>query len=100
VLRLILNYAEDRKTAFRLAAHWSNPARRPKKLRTGRGHRPWEEVERDAYRKHWRIGTLERMLFETFDSTGQRGGDVAAMIRQQYFRGEIAVAQEKTGERV
>jgi integrase len=100
VLRLILNYAEDRKTAFRLPAHWSNPARRPKKLRAGRGHRPWEEAERDAYRKCWRIGTLERVLFEIFDSTGQRGGDVAPMIRQQYFKGDIAVTQEKTGERV
>jgi integrase len=99
VLRLILNYAEDRKQTFHLPAHWSNPARRPKKLRTGKGHRPWEEVEREAYRKHWPIGTLERVLFEVFDSTGQRGSDVAPMVRQQYFRGEIAVAQ-KTGERV
>lgn len=45
VLRLILSYAEDRKASFHLPAHWSNPARRPKKLRTGPGHRPWEEVE-------------------------------------------------------
>jgi integrase len=100
VLRLILSYAEDRKQTFHLPAHWSNPARRPKKLRTGQGHRPWEEVEREAYRKRWPIGTLERVLFEVFDSTGQRGGDVAPMVRQQYYRGEIAVAQEKTGERV
>jgi integrase len=100
VLRLLLSYAEDRKRSFRLPDHWSNPARRPKKLRTGRGHRPWEEVERETFRKRWPIGTLERALFETFDSTGQRGGDVAPMIRQQYFRGDIAVAQKKTGERV
>ena len=40
------------------------------------------------------------MLFEAFLNTGQRGGDIAPMIRQQYFRGEIAVAQEKTRERV
>jgi hypothetical protein len=72
VLRLILNFAEDRKQTFHLAAHWSNPARRPKKLKTGRGHRPWEEVEREAYRKRWSIGTLERVLFEMFDGTGQR----------------------------
>ena len=100
VLRLILNYAEDRKQTFHLPLHWSNPARRPKKLKTGRGHRPWEEVERDAYRKRWPIGTLERVLFEIFDGTGQRGSDVAPMVRQQYYKGEIAVAQEKTGERV
>jgi integrase len=100
VLRLILSYAEDRKTTFRLPPHWSNPARRPKKLRTGQGHRPWEEVEIAAYRKRWRIETLERVLFESFLNTGQRGGDVGPMIRQQYFKGDIAVAQEKTNERV
>ena len=100
VLRLILTYAEDRKGAFRLPPHWTNPARRPKKLRTGDGHRPWEEAEIAAYRKHWQIGTLARVLFEAFLNTGQRGGDIAPMIRQQYFQGEIAVAQEKTKERV
>jgi integrase len=100
VLRLILSYAEDRKITFRLPPQWSNPARRPKKLRTGQGHRPWEEVEIVAYRKRWSVSTLERSLFETFLNTGQRGGDVAPMIRQQYFQGHIAVVQEKTGERV
>ena len=100
VLRVILTYAEDRRQTFRLPPHWTNPARRPKKLKTGDGHRPWEEVEITAFRKQWDIATLERVLFEAFLNTGQRGGDIAPMIRQQYFRGEIAVAQEKTRERV
>lgn len=100
VLRLILSYAEDRKTTFRLPVQWVNSARRPKKLKTGEGHRPWEEVEIAAYRKRWSTLTLERVLFETFLNTGQRGGDIGPMIRQQYFKGEIAVAQEKTKERV
>src|SRR5260370_39504854 len=100
VWRLAVTYAEERKRTLRLPPHWINPARRPKKLKTGEGHRPWEEIEIDGYRKHWVIGTLERVLFEAFLNTGQRGGDVAPMIRQQYFRGEIAVAQEKTKERV
>jgi hypothetical protein len=79
---------------------WVNPALRPKKLKTGDGHRPWEEVEITLFRKHWAATTLERVLIETFLNTGQRGGDIAPMIRQQYHRGEIAVAQEKTKERV
>src|SRR5262249_40956820 len=99
-LRLILSYAEDRKATFRLPLHWTNPARRPKKLRTGKGHRPLEEVEIAAFRRRWPSATLERALFETFLNSGQRGGDIAPMIRQQYFKDEIAVAQEKTGERV
>jgi integrase len=100
VLRLLLSFAEDRKQTFQLPPCWVNPARRPKKLKTGEGHRPWEEVEIAAYRQHWRLPTLERVLFETFLNTGRRGGDIAPMIRQQYFQGEIAVAQEKTGKRV
>jgi len=100
VLRLILSYAEDRAKTFRLPPNWVNPARRPKRLRTGTGHRPWEEVEVAAFRKRWGSDTLERVLFEVFLNAGQRGGDIAPMIRQQYFRGEIAVAQEKTKERV
>jgi len=100
VLRLILSYAEDRKQTFRLPPHWTNPARRPKKLKTGDGHRPWEEIEIVTYRSWWKIGTLWRVVFEAFLNTGQRGGDIAPMIRPQYHRGEIAVAQEKTKERV
>jgi integrase len=100
VLRLILSYAEDRGQTFRLPPNWLNPARRPKRLRTGEGHRPWEEIEVEAYRKRWVTTTLQRVLFEAFLNTGQRGGDIAPMIRQQYFRGEIAVVQEKTQERV
>src|SRR5262249_41073721 len=100
IVRLILAYAEDRKATFRLPQHWTNPARRPKKLKTGAGHRPWEESEIAAYRKKWKLGTFERVLFEAFLNTGQRGGDIAPMVRPQYHQGEIAVAQEKTGERV
>jgi integrase len=100
VLRLILTYAEDRKQTFRLPAHWQNPARRPKKLKTGDGHRPWEEAEIVSFRTAWKLGTLERVLFETFLNTGQRGGDIAPMVRQQVVKSEIAVAQEKTKERV
>ena len=37
---------------------------------------------------------------EAFLNTGQRGADIAPMTRWQYFRGEIAVAQEKTKKRV
>jgi integrase len=100
VVRLLLSYAEDRKLTFHLPPNWSNPARRPKRLETGAGHRPWEEVEIAAFRKRWQSTTLQRVLFETFLNTGQRGGDIAPMIRQQYFQRDIAVAQEKTKKRV
>jgi integrase len=100
VLRVILSYAEDRKQTFRLPPHWTNPARHPKKLKTGEGHQPWEEIELTSFRERWGIGSLERVVFEAFLNTGQRGGDIVPMIRRQYHQGEIAVAQEKTKERV
>jgi hypothetical protein len=46
------------------------------------------------------IGTLQRTLLETFLNTGQRGTNIAPMIRRQYYQGEISVVQSKTGERI
>src|SRR5262249_51896624 len=59
-----------------------------------------EEVEIAAFRMRWPSTVRQRVLFEAFLNTGQRGGDIAPMIRQQYFKGEIAVAQQKTKKRV
>jgi integrase len=94
VLRLLLTWAVDR------GLRKDNPALRPKLLKTGEGHRPWEEEEIAAMRQRWAIGTWERTAFELLLNTGQRGGDVAPMVRAQIKGGEISVAQEKTGARV
>lgn len=77
-----------------------NPAARPKLLKTGDGHRPWEEAEIAAFRKAWAEGTRERVAFELLLNTGQRAGDVAAMVRQHYRAGTISVTQQKTSERL
>jgi len=94
ILRLVLGWGVDRG--------WlkANPAQRPRQLKTGDGHRPWEEHEIAAFRKAWAANTVQRIAFEILLNTGQRGGDVVGMARHQAARGEIAVAQEKTGERV
>jgi integrase len=94
VLRLLLSFAVDRG--------WrrDNPAQRPKRLKTGDGHRPWEEYEIERFRSYWPIGTEERLAFELLLNTGQRGGDVNAMVRTHYRQGFISVVQEKTGVRV
>ena len=78
----------------------ANPARRPHQLKTGDGHRPWEEHEITAFRETCTADTVQRIAFEILLNTGQRGGDVVGMTRHQAARREIAVAQEKTGERV
>ncbi|MCA1907987.1 MAG: tyrosine-type recombinase/integrase [Magnetospirillum sp.] len=98
VLRLLLTFAVDRPSVYGLK---HNPASRPKKLKTGDGHRPWEEGEIAAFRAHWRLGTVERTAFEIGLNTGQRGEDIIAMERVHIGAdGSIAVAQEKTGARV
>lgn len=97
VLRMLLAYAVDRPSVYGLT---SNPAARPRRLKTGGGHRPWEEAEIAAYRAHWPLGSLERTAFELALNTGQRGGDIAGMARAHIAGGQIMVAQEKTGARV
>jgi integrase len=94
VMRLLFTWAIDHG--------WmkQNPALRPKRLKTGEGHRPWEEWEIDAYRAKWSVDTVERVAFELLINTGQRSGDIAKMTRQQAYKGEISVAQEKTAERL
>jgi integrase len=95
VLRLVLTYAVDRGWRS------DNPASRPKLLRTGDGHRPWEEWEIERFRSVWGVETDQRRAFELLLNTAQRGSDVAPMVRTHYRNGVISVAsQEKTGARV
>ncbi len=94
VLRLLLTFAVDR--GWRA----DNPAQKPKLLKTGEGHRPWEEDELAAFRGRWSTDTRERVAFELLLNTAQRASDVAAMMRQHYKAGTISVKQSKTGERL
>ncbi len=101
VLRVVLSFAEEQPRKFNLPVAWVNPARRQKMLKTGAGHRPWEEHEITAFREKWGPRTVERVAFEILLNTGQRGGDVISISRQQIKRdGSLWVPQEKTGERV
>lgn len=94
VLRLLLSFACDRPRTFGLQA---NPAFGIKELKTGEGHRPWEEAEVAAFRETWPADSTERVWFELALNTGQRGGDVVAMTRGQYQGGTLRVRQLKTG---
>lgn len=97
ILRLLFSYAMDRPATFGVTV---NPAARPKALKGGGGHRPWEEREINAYRTHWPKGTWERVAFELMLNTGQRGGDVVKMTRSHVTGGMVHVVQSKTGTRV
>jgi len=97
ILRLMLEFALDRPSIYGLT---HNPAARPKQLKTGSGHRPWEEGEIEAFRRHWPAGTFERTAFEIALNTGQRGEDIISMRRQDITSEGIAVTQDKTGARL
>jgi site-specific recombinase XerD len=94
VIRLVMTYAVDEDLRE------DNPATRPKMLRTGDGHRPWEEDEIADFRQRWKPDTAERVAFELLLNLGQRGGDTIAMTRAHYRKGEVSVKQEKTEARV
>jgi integrase len=100
VLRMVLYYAEERPLEFRLPKGWQNPMSGMKRMKGGKGHIPWEEDEIDAFRARWNPRTIERVIFEIYLNTGQRGSDIAPMHRSQYRGGLFYVVQTKTDERV
>jgi integrase len=60
-------------------------------------HHTWSEGELAAFEARWPLGTRERLAYALLLYTGQRGGDVVRMRRQDISGGAIHVVQEKTG---
>lgn len=96
VISILMHFADDRPTTYRIPNGWRLPTRRIPKLKVGDGHRPWEEHEIRQFRDYWPLGTCERTTFEAYLCTGQRGGDIAPMSRSHRREGLIYVAQEKS----
>lgn len=94
VVQLLLSFALDRGY---ITVH---PALKIKKLKTGDGHRPWDDWEIGAFRAAWSVDTVERVAFELALNTGQRGGDIVKMTRRDIHEGWLSVVQNKTGERL
>lgn len=86
----------------------TNPAARIELIKTGPGHKPWEEFHIEAYYKHWPLGTAQRAAADLLLFGGQRRGDTIATVRPHYrltsFNGKqrfgLFVAQEKTEARI
>ena len=93
-LRLVLEWGRRRGWVK------DNAAAKPGRLKTGDGHRPWEEHELETFEARWPLGSWERTAYGLLLDTAQRGGDVAKMTVSHVARGEVSVAQEKTGARV
>jgi integrase len=58
-------------------------------------HHTWTNAEIAQFERYWRLGTRERLAFALLLYTGQRGGDVVKMVRNDIIEGHIRVAQDK-----
>ena len=65
----------------------------------GEGHKPWAREDVEAYRKHWPLGTTQRLTMEIMLWTGLRRGDVARLGRQHIRDGVISLKTEKKSRR-
>jgi integrase len=63
----------------------------------GGTHHTWSDAELRTFEARWPLGTRERLAYALLLYTGQRGGDVVRMRRQDIFDGAINIVQEKTG---
>jgi enterobacteria phage integrase len=90
VLRKLLAHA------VRVGYRNDNPVTEIDRYKIGTRH-TWTEAELAAFEKRWPLGTRERLAYALLLYTGQRGGDVVRMRRQDVSGGVIAVVQEKTG---
>lgn len=88
VLSKVMNYAIDAKVCER------NPFDRLKSYRLG-SHHSWTDAEIAQFERRWKIGTRERLAFALLLYTGQRGGDVCKMHRNDIADGMIRVSRQK-----
>jgi integrase len=59
-------------------------------------HHTWTDAEIAQFERRWPIGTRERLAFALLLYTGQRGGDVVKIVRNDIVDGQIRVSQDKT----
>jgi enterobacteria phage integrase len=82
--------------AVRLGYRNDNPVTEIGRYKLGT-HHTWTNAQLAAFEARWPLGTRERLAYALLLYTGQRGGDVVRMRRQDIAGGCIAVVQEKTG---
>jgi integrase len=59
-------------------------------------HHTWTDAEIAQFERRWPLGTRERLAFALLLYTGQRGGDVVKIVRNDIVDGRIRVSQDKT----
>ena len=85
VLSKVMTYAIE--TGIRT----NNPFAGLKPYRLGTYH-TWTDAEIAQFERRWPLGTRERLAFALLLYTGQRGGDVAKMLRADIVDGRIRVS--------
>ncbi len=78
-----------------------NPAEKiaPVKLPKSKGHWTWTDDQISAYRKHWNLGTKQRLVFEFALETVSRRGEVVRFDPQHCYvgsEGERRIRIERT----
>ena len=58
-------------------------------------HPTWTDAEIAQFERRWPLGTRERLAFALLLYTGQRGGDVVKINRNDITEGHIRVSQDK-----
>lgn len=79
------------------------PAASVKKRTTAKAtpHAPWTDDDIKAYRKHWPIGSTQRLAFELLQRTGVRVSDLVRLGEGMIHRqGWLTFRQQKTGNDV
>jgi integrase len=71
-----------------------NPFAGVRRYRLGT-HPTWTDAEIAQFERRWPLGTRERLAFALLLYTGQRGGDVVKMSRNDIIDGHIRVSQDK-----
>jgi integrase len=94
VLSIVLNYAVD------LGLIQVNPAARPKRLKTGPGHKTWTDADLAAYRDANKNDLRALLALDVGLYTGQREGDCIKMTVRHWDGQFIEVVQNKGGARV
>ena len=71
-----------------------NPFSGLKQYRLGT-HHTWTDAELAQFERCWGLGTRERLAYALLLYSGQRGGDVVKMTRNDIVNGYIRVSQDK-----
>lgn len=94
VLRRLLSFGVDRGLLT------TNVALRPGNMGSQDEHKPWPDEDIKAFREANAGNEIALLTLTLALCTGQRRGDLVEMTRADYNGKEIAVTQNKTGEKV